>query len=622
MSQPSENDQIHIAYQQRQQAYSARIAELDRSDRRLARRRGFTFLAGLFGFFMAYQQPAARVIWISLGVLLMIAFLCLAVYQETLQRQLERVRLLNRTVLGQLARIRRDWQHVPRADVVVPARHREVARDLDLFGHASLFQLVNQAYTPRGRATLRDWILEPASPGDIAMRQSAIRALVDCEELREELVLRGCLLAGSLAGPDAFVQWAEQPGLLATRRWLVHLARVTPCAFLVALGGLAIGWLTPTQASVVAVGTLLVNVLASVPFTGRVHDIFNRISTRSGELQHYRTLFQLIAQLPPGGPLLTAIRHAAIEEQRGAVHQLASLRGIMALAGLRHAGLLSILYVVLQLTVLWDVHVLWLLERWQRRSGGFARGWFESLGQLEAVGSLACLAHDNPAWCFPSLRRDGPAGVIANQLGHPLLAGAARVCNDVQLGPPGTVLLVTGSNMSGKSTLLRSIGVNVLLAQSGAPVCATSMELTPTTVTTSMRIQDSLENGVSFFMAELQRLKAIVDQATAYATRPDRTLLFLLDEILQGTNSVERHMAVVRVLSHLMDAGALGAVSTHDLDLARCEELKDQCQIVHFRETLHGGPQGGQSMAFDYKLHAGVATTTNAMKLLKLVGLD
>jgi len=281
---------------------------------------------------------------------------------------------------------------------------------------------------------------------------------------------------------------------------------------------------------------------------------------------------------------------------------------------------LSLLYFALQATVVWDFHILLLLERWQKRCARLVRQWFEALAELEALGSLACLAFDNPQWCFPDVDAALPKLLRGTAVGHPLLSDQVRVANDVEVGPVGMVLLVTGSNMSGKSTLLRAIGVNALLAEAGGPVCARSLQLPPLVVTTSMRIQDSLEDGVSFFMAELQRLKLIVDQASSHAQRADRTLLYLLDEILQGTNSVERHLAVARVLSHLVTQGAIGAVSTHDLALVQSPDLVDCCRAVHFRETLHGAGSGRQ-MTFDYLLRPGVATTTNALKLLEMVGL-
>ncbi|MCA9152992.1 MAG: hypothetical protein KDA92_27000, partial [Planctomycetales bacterium] len=205
------------------------------------------------------------------------------------------------------------------------------------------------------------------------------------------------------------------------------------------------------------------------------------------------------------------------------------------------------------------------------------------LAELEALSSLAAVAHDEPEWCFPTV---DPALVrfTGVQLGHPLIRSQVRVSNDVTLGPPETFLLVSGSNMSGKSTLLRSIGTNVILAQTGAPVCARECSLPPLVVATSMRIDDSLEDGVSFYMAELRRLKEIVDLAVETEQRVDRRLLYLLDEILLGTNSRERHVAVVRVMKHLLSHGAIGAISTHDLELAQSPDLQHACQCVHFRE--------------------------------------
>ena len=205
-------------------------------------------------------------------------------------------------------------------------------------------------------------------------------------------------------------------------------------------------------------------------------------------------------------------------------------------------------------------------------------------------------------------------------MGHPLLPDGPRVANDVELGPPGSFLLVTGSNMSGKSTLLRAIGVNAVLAQAGAPVCAEHLAMPPLALATSMRVRDSLEDGVSFYMAELLRLKQIVDQARNAGPRNGRLLLYLLDEILLGTNSKERHIAVVRVMEHLLRHDTIGAISTHDLDLATSPPLAATCCCVHFRETLHGG-RAEQAMTFDYRLRPGIATTSNALKLLEIVGL-
>jgi DNA mismatch repair ATPase MutS len=324
--------------------------------------------------------------------------------------------------------------------------------------------------------------------------------------------------------------------------------------------------------------------------------------------------------MPDATSKLDAIKREATKRGGGVLLRMRELTMVSTLAGIRHSALMFIfVYLPLQIALLYDFHVLNLIEKWQQKYGKYARDWFTALGEFEALSSLAALAYDYPAWALPRVDQS-ECQYQASGIGHPLLPDDARVANDVQVGPAGAFLLVTGSNMSGKSTLLRTIGVNTVLAQAGAPVCARQLLMPPVMLATSMRIHDSLESGVSFYMAELMRLKSIVDMAAQFEKRSDRTLLYLLDEILQGTNSKERHIAVVRVLHHLLQHGAIGAVSTHDLELARSQPLTKACHAVHFRETLHDH-DADQPMTFDYRLRPGVATTSNALKLLEIVGL-
>jgi DNA mismatch repair ATPase MutS len=201
-----------------------------------------------------------------------------------------------------------------------------------------------------------------------------------------------------------------------------------------------------------------------------------------------------------------------------------------------------------------------------------------------------------------------------------MLPPATRVDNDVAVGPPGTVLLVTGSNMSGKSTLLRAIGLNTVLALAGGPVCARALRMPVVDLRTSIHIEDSLVRGVSFFMAQLQRMKEIVSAADASSSSNGIRVLYLLDEILQGTNTAERRIAATRVIRHLIDRGAIGAVTTHDLEIATDPALIAAADPVHFTETVEGAG-GGATMSFDYLLRPGVATSTNALKLMEIVGL-
>jgi DNA mismatch repair ATPase MutS len=245
----------------------------------------------------------------------------------------------------------------------------------------------------------------------------------------------------------------------------------------------------------------------------------------------------------------------------------------------------------------------------------------EALGRFEVLAALAGAKHDHPGWAFPEVTPEADR-LEARGLGHPLIPDGRRVANDVTVGPPGTFLLVTGSNMSGKSTLLRSLGVNAALAQAGGPVCAAALRMPPARLATSVLVEDSLAAGVSFFLAELKRIRRVVDAADRSRSEGAAgiTVLYLLDEILRGTNSAERQVAVRRVVLHLVRQGAIGAISTHDLELATVPGLAERCVPVHFRETLHPGGDG-PAMTFDYRLRPGVATTVNALRLLEMVGL-
>ncbi len=363
---------------------------------------------------------------------------------------------------------------------------------------------------------------------------------------------------------------------------------------------------------------MTVNIAISFLVCRRIHQVFQQISKNIGQIKDYVTLFESVVDCEGDSERLVAIRRAIGRDSRSAIAELRRLSRIMDLADLRF----SQLHGVIQALTLWDVHVLALAEAWKARTGTRARGWFAALGEFEALSALAGLRYDNPDWCFGRFvdARAQPT-ITATAIAHPLLADNGRVANDVTVGPPGTFLLVTGSNMSGKSTLLRSIGINAVLAQAGGPVCAATFSLPPVVLGTSIRVQDSLGDGVSLFLAELTRLKQIVDAASAVKPDDDRLELYLLDEILHGTNTVERQIAVRRVMKHLVAQRAIGVISTHDLSLADAEPLASRANPVHFRESF-SDTTAGRRMTFDYQLRPGKATTTNALALLDMVGLS
>lgn len=510
------------------------------------------------------------------------------------------------------ARIARDWNALPLRQPPAPNTGSQYAADLDLLGHASLQHLLNTATTPAGQAVLESWLLEPAETNTVRQRQTAVAELAPNVDFRDELTLFGRLSGMTQPAYERFLAWAEQEPWLLKRPAFIWLSRVlavgTVAALVASLAGL-IGY--PLW-----IGFVVVNVLVTQAAGKEVERIIDSVAERQAVFLPYAGLFARIAGEQFEAPLLQRIQRDLASGDLDADAEMRRLGRIMQFGDLR----LAVFFPLLQAFLLWNFHTLWLLEGWQRTAGPHVRRWLETLAELEALAALATLAFDNPEWTFPDIAEDEPPLFTARDLGHPLLPPGLRVGNDVTIGPPGTFLLVTGSNMSGKSTLLRAIGLNIVLAQAGGPTCAATLRMPPVALATSMRITDSLEYGVSYFLAELRRLKEVVDDAQASQEAGQRVPFFLLDEILHGTNTHERQIAARRIIRHLLALGATGAVSTHDLTLGDSPDLKAVSQQVHFTEDFSRGPDG-PAMHFDYLLRPGMATSTNALKLMEIVGL-
>ena len=546
-------------------------------------------------------------------------FVVLAALHDRCLRRLRRTEELRRIADEGLARLDRDWDRLPLPSEPPRDRGLPLARDLDLYGRASLFQLLGTAHTPAAKALLRDWLEGAAAPPAVSARQAAVAELAERVDFRQ-------LLEASVRGmerhpPDCepFLRWAEDEPWLLARPALLWAARAAAALTLLAAAA------APAWGPQPLLAMAVLNVGVSRAFRRQLGAGLGRVSASRDEMIQYVAALRHAAAQPFASPRLAELEAAlrapvaagrGRDGERPADAWLALLESRLGLADARHS---APLHFVLQVLTLWDFHVLALLERWQRTAGRRARGWLLALGEIEALAALGALRFENPGWCLPEVAAGLPE-LRARDLGHPLLPPARCVANDVAVGPAGTFLLVTGSNMSGKSTLLRAIGINVVLAQAGGPACAAALRLPPVRLATSILVEDSLAGGISFFLAELLRIKQVVT-AAADAGREGAVLLYLLDEVLRGTNSVERRIAVRRVLRHLLARGALGAVSTHDLELAAGAGLARAARPVHFRETLTPGPDGPR-MSFDYRLRPGPATTTNALELLRQVGLD
>ena len=552
---------------------------------------------------------------------LFIGFLVVAFIHEKMQTELRLSTILSKMHEESLARCHRQWNDISVEPIDTPVRFAPISKDLDLLGDSSVYKLLGITRTPLGTDTLKRWIVDGALSDEIALRQQAVAELKPEFEWRLQFRLLCEQLSVARSGPSRFVEWCESPSWFANRGWVILVSRMTSIVSLLAIVLLVLGLAPAMVGGSMLLAACAVNFGLSILFAGGIHDDFNLIASRSDQAANYISLFDMASQFPAKSEKLKSLQKRIQRTDDGAQPNMHKLGGLVFLANMRN-GMGFILYIILEFLFFWDAHVLFMMEKWKSRTGDRARGWFSDLGEWEALCSLAKLAADEPEWVFPKVNSvdDNTAAIVkGTSVGHPLL-NEDRVANDVQLGPPGTVLLVTGSNMSGKSTLLRSVGVNIVLAQMGSVVCAKSFSLPPLHIETSMRIADSLADGVSFFMAELKRLKAIVDTAKKHDANNPKRLLFLLDEILQGTNSRERQIAVSRVVRKLIDGNAIGAISTHDLDLATTDDLAVACQTVHFAEQFED-VDGVRTMTFDYQMRQGIAETTNALKLLEMVGL-
>lgn len=609
-------------YQQIVDEATTLLQQTESSIRPLFALRGLSLLATIVAG--AGVLVTGKAIAVVVMFLLGAAFLWVAIRHERLDqiRRLSRVR--RQHARESLLAMDRNWKDLPLRSVDISPAQAAYCKDLDLFGRGSLFQWLDSVELPRSVEMLKSWLLSPACPDEIRTRQAAIAELSALPTFGEELRLRAeALVSSRREGQDLekFVAWSESNGGVSSQHWMVWFARASTVAVLLVFLLTAIGVIGKVIGGSVLIGLILANMMFSVLFVGAVHDLFNSIAARQSEAMAFHRLFSWAAEMPHQAKRLAEIREKLVGDDSTALHAIGQLGWITGAANLRRGGLFGIVYLLLQFAFLWDFHWLAQIEKWRGRHGKHVRLWFDAIGELETLCAFAKAAYSEPDWIFPQILDDSaPAVIQGESLGHPLLS-ANRVCNDVNVGPPGTTLLVTGSNMSGKSTLLRAIGTNIVLAQAGGKVCARTFVFPRVELATSMRVSDSLAEGVSFYMAELKRLKQIVDQAADASNGSRPRVCYLLDEILQGTNSKERHIAVTRVIAHLVESGAIGAVSTHDLELAVASELKDHIQCVHFRESFAKEADGSSRMTFDYMMRPGVATTTNALKLLEIVGL-
>ena len=501
-----------------------------------------------------------------------------------------------------IARIEDRWIGLGRTGEIFRDPGHVYAEDLDLFGAGSLFELLSTALTQMGEETLARWLLNPASIPEAVQRQRAVSELRDQLDLREDLTILGAPRTVSLL-PDEFIQWAEAPvrlrflivrviaGLLAVSAILAlalwaQKGLVVPFLVTLILEGC---WMYQLRPRVQAITERVELALKEVDLLARM---LARIERESFTSQRMR---KLASRMKPTG--------------RTPSHALAHLSFLANLL----EGRRNYIVRLLDLPLMYSVQLAFSLDRWRARYGNSVRVWIEAVGEIEALLSLATYAYEHPDDPFPELDDSSLPRFDGKELGHPLIPAAECVRNSVSLDHERRMLMVSGSNMSGKSTLLRTVGINAVMALAGAPVRATRLRLSWLQLGTSIRVTDSLQAHVSHFYAEITRLRKILD-----LTDDTTTVLFLLDEILHGTNSHDRKIGALGMIDTLLKRGAIGLVTTHDLALTTFPDgIGPRIHNVHFQDYLEDG-----KIHFDYKLRDGVVKKSNALQLMRSIGLE
>jgi hypothetical protein len=565
---------------------------------------GWGYLAGvgalLGALYLVAERGVASPGWLLVPLLLLAAT---AAAQAAIRSRLRASRRAAAFYERGLARLDGTWRGVgPTGERFAPPDH-PFALDLDVVGRGSVFQRICETASSAGEAALARTLLSPPAPvGEIRARQALVAGLRDRLDLREALATLRPDLPDE-ADPAELVAWAEAPTLLPSPNLLRLAAAALPAAALAA----GLGWATSGWGPLPLVAALGVGSLLSRHLAPRVATVTSQLWRAQGQLDVLgRVAARLERERFDPGPL------AAL--QRGLLEGGGAARPLGALA--RRAARLTALQGDLAQPIArlfgGVLHQALAVEAWRRRHGAHVRGWVDALGRLEAGCSLAGYAFEHPADPFPELVDGGPIFDAAG-LGHPLLPASSCVRNDLRLGEAApSLLLLSGSNMSGKSTFLRAVGVNAVLAFAGAPVRAERLRLSPLALGASLRTQDSLAGGASRFYAEITRLRLVVDLLDG-----DRPVLFLLDEILSGTNSHDRRVGVQGVLGALVARGAVGLCTTHDLALAQVvDAIGPRAVNGHFGDRLVDG-----RLQFEYRLRPGVVRHSNALELMRAVGL-
>jgi hypothetical protein len=586
-------------YARRLAARRAVAARQARLERRISSARLAVFVAGGVLAFVALDRHAVSPWWLAAPVACFVGLVL--VHDRVIQQRRRADRAVAFYERG-AARLEHRWAGTGESGERFADPRHPYAGDLDLFGRGSLFELLCTARTRAGEDTLASWLCTPASPPVVGARQSAVTELRPRLDLREDLALIGTDVRAAL-DPEALGAWAA-----AAPVRMPTLLRASAAGLVAALALTAGAWLTDLTGPLPMAALLLAEVVVALRLRARVRRVVRAVQRPGRDLGLLAGLLARLERERFASPHLVQLRAALDTDGEPPSVRIARLHRLIHLLDARQNQFFAPLAALL----LWTTQLALAIDAWHATSGASILRWLTTVGEIEALAALSGYAHEHPHDPFPEFVERSPT-FDGEGLGHPLIPHERCVRNDVRLGTDLRLLVVSGSNMSGKSTLLRTVGTNTILALAGAPVCARRLRLSPLAVGASIRINDSLQEGTSRFYAEITRLRQLMDLASG-----PLPLLFLLDEILHGTNSHDRGIGATAVVRGFLERGAIGLVTTHDLALAHIADAPERQAVnVHFADHLEDS-----KMIFDYRMRPGVVEKSNAVALMRAVGLE
>ncbi|MCW3115196.1 MAG: hypothetical protein JWR18_3592 [Segetibacter sp.] len=477
------------------------------------------------------------------------------------------------------------------------------AGDLDLFGTASLYQYVNRCTSEQSKRLLAAALLSASGKITIIGRQAAAKSLAPQYEWRQKLQSTGVANPVTFATEQKLKFWLQMPKPLQHAFWKIFPAIFTSIT-LITLGAYLLDWITSSVFWLLVFAYFLIAKYGS----GKVMETYTALTKIEGEIDTIYRQLLLIENLPAKSELLDSYKKILISEKNGTAG-IKELKEILKRFDFR---LNIMVFMVLNTFLLWDVRQANALNKWKENYSDSVTDWFDILTNIELISTLSTLTFNHPDWVFPVIV-DQHFTLSGEDIGHPLIDGKKRVDNSFTTEGTGKVAIITGSNMAGKSTFLRSVAVNLVLAQIGAPVCAKTFTFSPAKLYSSMRIADNLAENTSTFYAELKKLKSIIDQVKQH-----EKVFILLDEILRGTNSLDRHTGSEALIKQLIREQAVAVIATHDVELASLyKEYKNDISNFHFDVQVEG-----EELYFDYKLKRGICQSMNASLLMKKIGIE